>query len=213
MRLFILYNLQLGIINFLYKNLHNAKIWLQLLNKLEAFKQLLSTSMTQGIDILEELQPVSPKKPKYFTILIYTFFIYIFEVLIFSFAPSFNFNSQIKSIEWEVIFLILVLPVVGLILFLGKIKMGWVICLFYYSALSIFLSTTFFQIYLKKGADIFNIQLRWRGYLLALTAIFSVCLLLSKKIRDHFDIKQKSFVTTLIICIALILTFFFVMYS
>ena len=169
--------------------------------------------MTEDIDILDELHPVNPRKPKYFTVLIYTFFIYILEVVIFSFAPSFNFTSQIRSIEWEVIFLILVLPVIGLILFLGKIKMGWAICLFYYSALSIFLLMTFFKIYLKKETDIFNVQLRWRGYLLALTTIFSVCLLLSKKIRDYLDIRAKPFVTTLIICIVLILTFMFVMYN
>ncbi len=147
--------------------------------------------MTQNIDILDEFHPVSPKRPKYFAILIYTFFIYISEVIIFSFTPSFNITSQIKSIEWEVIFFILVLPVIGLILFLCKIKMGWAICLFYYSALSIFLSTTFFQIYLKKGADIFNIQLRWKGYLLALTAIFSVCLLVSKKLETILILNQS----------------------
>ena len=169
--------------------------------------------MSQDIDILDELHPVSPKKPKYFTILIYTFFIYIFEILLFSFAPSFNFISQIRTIEWEIVSLILVLPVIGLILFLGKIKMGWAICLFYYSALSIYLLTLFFQIYLKKGTDVFDFQLRWRGYLIALTAIFSVCLLLSKKIRDYLDIRPRSFITTLIICIVLTLALFVGMYN
>jgi hypothetical protein len=167
--------------------------------------------MTQNIDILTELDPNNQKKPKYFTILIYLFIAYISEILTFSLIPAFNFTLQAKSVEWETIFFILLLPVVGLILFFQKIKIGWAISLFYYSAVSIFLVVIFVQNYLKEGIDFLNLQRLWRGYILALTALISFYLLLSRKVRYYLNIKTKSFVTTLIICIVLILAFILVM--
>lgn len=167
--------------------------------------------MSRDIDILNELDPNIQKKPKSFTILIYLFIAYISEVLMFSLISPFNFTSQTKSIEWETIFLILLLPVIGLILFFQKVKIGWAICLFYYSALSIFLLVIFVQNFLKEGIDIFHLHLRWQGCIFVLTTLVSFFLLLSKNIRSYLNIKPKSFVTTLIICIVLILTIFFVM--
>jgi hypothetical protein len=165
----------------------------------------------QNIDILTELDPNNKKTPRYFTILIYLFIGYISEILAFSLVPPFNFTIRAKSVDRETIFFILLLPVVGLILFFRKIKIGWAICLFYYSALSTYLFVIFVRSYLKEGMGSFNLQLRWRGYILAMTALMSFYLLLSKKVRYYLNINTKSFVTTLIICLVLSLAFFLVM--
>lgn len=150
-------------------------------------------------DALLDFETKDSEKSKYSNALI-TFFISFIFFLLLDFVFDLDHRFAIKkNIDWELVFLILILPTIGTFLFVKQNKFGWAICLFYYKLIAILFLTTFLRDFLKKGYSYSHLMDGWRAYLLFLVSIILIAMLVSKDIRYYFKITTCNFRTTLFI--------------
>ena len=150
-------------------------------------------------DTLLDFETKDSEKSRYSTGLTILFISYIiFLLLDFVFDLDHKFVIK-KNIEWEIVFIILILPTIGTYLFVKRNKFGWAICFFYYKLMAILYLTTFFRDFTKKGYNNFNLMGGWRAYILFLMSIIILSIIVSKDIRYYFKITTSNFRTTLFI--------------
>ena len=147
-------------------------------------------------DLLVDFETKDSEKSKYSKALIISFISFIiFLLLDFVFELDHRFAIK-KNIDWELVFLILILPTIGVCLFVKQNKFGWAICLFYYKLMTILLLITLLRDFLKTGYHYSHLTDTWRAYLLFLVSIILTAMLVSKDIRHHFKIITSTFRTT-----------------
>ena len=156
-------------------------------------------------DALVDFETKDLEKSKYSNVLIISFISFIiFLLLDFVFDLDYRFAIK-KNIDWELIFLILILPAIGALLFVKQNKFGWAICLFYYKLMAILFPTIFLRDFLKKSYNYSDLMNGWRAYLLCMVSIILIAMLVSKDIRYYFKITTSNFRTTLFISSIIIL--------
>jgi hypothetical protein len=149
--------------------------------------------------LLDEFKIAIKQKNESFKILLISFSLYIlFVTLDFIFNIE-NFSLTLKRIDWQFTISILILPIIGLMLFIKKNKFGWAICLFYYMLVLALILSTFSKDLFKKEVTYFTIINSWRGFFMLLLSTLSILLLVSKNIREDFKITIKNFRTALLI--------------
>jgi hypothetical protein len=154
---------------------------------------------------LLDFETKDSEKSRYSTALIILFISFIFFLLLdFVFDLDYRFAMK-KNIDWNFVFMVLILPTIGAFLFVKQNKFGWAICLFYYELMAILLVTTFLRDFLKKGYNNSDLMDGWRAYLLFFGSIILILMLVSKDIRYYFKITASNFRTTLFISSIIIL--------
>ena len=104
-------------------------------------------------DVLTDFESKVVEKSKYFSALIFLFFSYI---LFLSFFTFFDLHPKLqirKDIEWELVFIIIALPLIGIILLVKKNKFGWAICLFYNLLTTLSFMAAFLQPFFKMSSN------------------------------------------------------------
>lgn len=169
--------------------------------------------MNNDKNILDDFESTTVQKNELFIILTCIFICYILFACTILFFDLENFPSPAKNIDWQLTIVILILPVVGLPLFLKRKKAGWLICLFYFILVTLLIIAILSQDLYNKGFRSFNLKDGWKGFAIFLPSLISVSLLLSRNIRTFFEISSKSFRTAFfislvisIIVIAMIMT-------
>lgn len=161
-------------------------------------------------DTLLDFETKDSEKSRYYTVLPILFISYIiFLLLDFAFYLDHRFVIK-KNIDWELVFIILILPTIGTYIFVKRNKIGWAICFFYYKLMVVLSLITFLQDFLKKGYINFNLTDAWRAYILFLMSIIILSMLLSKDIRYYFKITTSNFRKILLISSILTLLIVFI---
>ena len=149
--------------------------------------------MTEETAILEEFTERKPRKGKLFDALIASSVSYIAFIIVFFFLAMKTREFSLRTSRWQLLFLILILPLSGTVfLIIGK-KIGWIVNCFYFSLTTLALFYSLIRILVEEKN--ISLEKEWRGYLILGLALSSTVLLLSKPIRKYFRVSTMLLIT------------------
>ena len=150
-------------------------------------------------DALLEFETKGTEKSRYFVPLVFLSASYILFILL---ALLFDLNHGfrvVKNFSFELIFIVLSLPVTGVILLVKKNKFGWAICLFYNLLIMLILLTINLVTFLKKEYFNFDLTYGWQAVIIFLTTLFIILMLISKDVRHYLKISTPDLGATLVL--------------
>lgn len=148
-------------------------------------------------DVLTDFESKDVEKNRYFSAFIFLSVFYIIFILFdFLFDLFHGFHVE-ENINWELVFIVLTPPVIGVILSVRRNKFGWVICLFYNLLMTLMFLVTFLRRFKHKYHSSSDLADGWRGYIILTTVLILVSILVSKSIRYYFKISASDLRATL----------------
>lgn len=125
---------------------------------------------------------------------------FLLLVFLFDLNPRFQIK---KNLDWELVFIIVTFPVIGITLLAKRNKFGWAICLFYNLLTALLFLMAFLQPFLKNGNRNFKAIDGWVAYIILLIPFVLVAMLISRDVRDYLKVSTPDLRTTLFISSAL----------
>jgi magnesium-transporting ATPase (P-type) len=149
--------------------------------------------------ILEDLLDVKPERGlmyKAFTVSSLLF------ILCLSFDLLYDVDGgRIRRINWDMILVLVGLPVLGMLFYLASKKIGWIVNVFYYLVVSLAFSYSFYTAFIE-GNTFPNSIARWRVFLFMILSLLSAILLFSNELRKYFKVKS---LLLIIVCIVAVI--------
>jgi hypothetical protein len=142
--------------------------------------------MTEETALLEEFIESKPKKGKLFDALISSSVAYIISIVIFFALQMKTTRFSFKTLDWQLLLVILVLPFFGCIFLINSKRIGWIINSLYF----LFISSIGVYSFLRSlaSAEGISMTIAWRPIVLIGLALTSTTLLFSKPMRKYYRV-------------------------